>query len=95
MKFPGAIKFWIYLEYEVEMNQGFIGVCAREGVEERGSWREKRGASVFWFFEFGHDWRETGGVDLYSYFFGPLIQAFSFAYKEKKYPAENLFLLAP
>ena len=48
MKFHGAINFWIYLEYEVEMNQGFIGVCAREGVEERGSWREKRGTSVLW-----------------------------------------------
>ena len=49
MKFPGAIKFWIYLEYEVEMNQGFVGVCAREGVEERGSWREKRGLQFFGF----------------------------------------------
>ena len=45
--------------------------------------REERTLS-FLGFEFGHDWRETGGVDLYSYFFGPLIQAFSFAYKEKK-----------
>ena len=35
MKFPSAIKFWIYLEYEVEMNQGFVGVCAREGAGER------------------------------------------------------------
>ena len=45
--------------------------------------REKRNLS-FLGFEFGHDWRETGGVDLYCYFFGPPIQAFSFAYKEKK-----------
>ena len=52
--------------------------------------REER-TSVFWglsLVTIG----ETGGVDLYSYFFGPLIQAFSFAYKEKrKYPGENLF----
>ena len=53
--------------------------------------REER-TSVFWVFSLvtiGE--RERGGVDLYSYFFGPLIQAFSFAYKRKKYPGENLF----
>ena len=62
----------------------FVGVCASEGG--------RREDLSFLGFEFGHDWRETGGVDLYSYFFGPLIQAFSFAYKEKrKYPGENLF----
>ena len=35
MNFPGAIKFWIYLEYEVEMNQGFVGVCAGEGERKK------------------------------------------------------------
>ena len=49
MKFPGAINFWIYLEYEVEMNQGFIGVCAREGVEERGSGERREDFSFLGF----------------------------------------------
>ena len=73
------------------MNQGFIGVCARDGVEERGSWREKRGTSVFWVFSLVTIGERQEELICIVISLVPSSKLSLLPTNEKKYPGENLF----